>query len=162
CRLHARAAHQPPQRRLGGLLGNARQNPLAGKPEPTSRITKIRRLTASLWIAPVSARMTFTIQLSSGIVSIIATDWSAAGCVFPGYGRSWPTAELWQKKAGPSPQLGAMADCELPSASRACGAFSPRVTLTAPGCLTMSAEARQTGLKFEKISERLAGHEPPP
>jgi hypothetical protein len=27
--------------------------------------------------------MTFTTQLSTGIVSIIATDWSAAGCVRP-------------------------------------------------------------------------------
>ena len=73
-----------------------------------------------------------------------------------------PTYEYMCKKCGPFTQLRAMAECELPSACPECGAHSPRVILTAPGCLTMSAEARQTGLKFEKISERFAGHEPPP
>jgi hypothetical protein len=38
---------------LGGLLGHVRQNRLARKSEPTSRITKIRSVNASLWIAPV-------------------------------------------------------------------------------------------------------------
>jgi hypothetical protein len=38
---------------LGGLLGHVRQNRLARKSEPTSRITKIRSVSASLWIAPV-------------------------------------------------------------------------------------------------------------
>jgi hypothetical protein len=37
---------------LGGLLGHVRQNRLARKSEPTSRITKIRSVSASLWIAP--------------------------------------------------------------------------------------------------------------
>jgi hypothetical protein len=37
---------------LGGLLGHVRQNRLASKSEPTSRITKIRSVSASLWIAP--------------------------------------------------------------------------------------------------------------
>jgi hypothetical protein len=34
-------------------LGHVRQNRLARKSEPTSRITKIRSVSASLWIAPV-------------------------------------------------------------------------------------------------------------
>jgi len=33
-------------------LGHVRQNRLARKSEPTSRITKIRSVSASLWIAP--------------------------------------------------------------------------------------------------------------
>jgi hypothetical protein len=39
---------------LGGLLGHVRQNRLARKSEPTSRITKIRSVSASLWIAPTT------------------------------------------------------------------------------------------------------------
>jgi hypothetical protein len=35
-------------------LGHVRQNRLARKSEPTSRITKIRSVSASLWIAPVA------------------------------------------------------------------------------------------------------------
>jgi hypothetical protein len=35
-------------------LGHVRQNRLARKSEPTSRITKIRSVSASLWIAPRS------------------------------------------------------------------------------------------------------------
>jgi hypothetical protein len=40
---------------LGGLLGHVRQNRLARKSEPTSPITKIRSVSASLWIAPEAA-----------------------------------------------------------------------------------------------------------
>src|SRR5215471_14434612 len=97
--------------------------------------------------------MTFTTQLSTGIVSIIATDWSAAACVLPGCRWSMPTYEYICKKCGPFTQLRAMAEC---------GLRSPRVILTAPGCLTMSAEARAAGVKYERILERFDGHEPPP
>ena len=106
--------------------------------------------------------MTFTTQLSTGIVSMIATDWSAAGCVLPGCRWSMPTYEYMCKKCGPFTQLRAMAECDLPSACPECGARSPRVILTAPGCLTMSAEDRQAGVKYERITERLDGHDPPP
>src|SRR5437762_12889995 len=78
--------------------------------------------------------MTFTTQLSTGIVSIIATDWSAAGCVLPGCRWSMPTYEYMCKKCGPFTQFRAMAECDLPSACPECGARSPRVILTAPGC----------------------------
>src|SRR5215831_18507533 len=102
--------------------------------------------------------MTFTIQLSTGIVSIIATDWSAAGCVLPRCRWSMPTYEYMCKKCGPFTQLRAMAECELPSACPECGARAPRVLLTAPGCLTMSAEGRQAGAKFERLTDGL--HDP--
>src|SRR5206468_10070842 len=73
-----------------------------------------------------------------------------------------PTYEYMCKKCGPFTQLRAMAACDLPSTCPECGARSPRVILTAPGCLTMSAEARQQGVKYERIIERYDGHEPPP
>jgi len=84
----------------------------------------------------------------------------AAGCVLPGYRWSMPTYEYMCKKCGPFTQLRAMAECDLPSACPECGARSPRVILTAPSCLTMSAEARQQGIKYERIIERYDGHEP--
>jgi putative FmdB family regulatory protein len=71
-----------------------------------------------------------------------------------------PTYEYMCKKCGPFTQLRAMAECELPSACPECGARAPRVLLTAPGCLTMSAEARQVGAKYERITDGL--HDPPP
>jgi putative FmdB family regulatory protein len=71
-----------------------------------------------------------------------------------------PTYEYMCKKCGPFTQLRAMAECELPSACPKCGARAPRVLLTAPGCLTMSAEARQAGAKYERITDGL--HDPPP
>ena len=61
-----------------------------------------------------------------------------------------PTYEYMCKKCGPFTQLRAMAECELPSACPECGARAPRVLLTAPGCLTMSAEGRQANAKFER------------
>ena len=73
-----------------------------------------------------------------------------------------PTYEYMCKKCGPFTQLRPMAECDLPSACPECGARSPRVILTAPGCLTMSAEERQQGVKYERIIERYDGHEPPP
>ena len=71
-----------------------------------------------------------------------------------------PTYEYMCKKCGPFTQLRAMAECELPSACPECGARAPRVLLTAPGCLTMSAEGRQAGAKFERLTDGL--HEVPP
>jgi hypothetical protein len=44
----------------------------------------------------------------------------------------------------------------VPGMRRAC----PRVLLTAPSCLTASAETRQAGAKYERITDGL--HEPPP
>jgi putative FmdB family regulatory protein len=73
---------------------------------------------------------------------------------------SMPTYEYMCKKCGPFTQLRAMAECELPSECPECGARAPRVLLTAPSCLTASAEARQTGAKYERITDGL--HEPPP
>ena len=69
-----------------------------------------------------------------------------------------PTYEYMCKKCGPFTQLRAMAECELPSACPECGARAPRVLLTAPSCLTMSAEARQAGAKYERITDGL--HDP--
>jgi putative FmdB family regulatory protein len=66
-----------------------------------------------------------------------------------------PTYEYMCKKCGPFTQLRAMAECELPSACPECGARAPRVLLTAPGCLTMSAETRQAGAKYERITDGL-------
>jgi putative FmdB family regulatory protein len=71
-----------------------------------------------------------------------------------------PTYEYMCKKCGPFTQMRAMAECELPSACPECGARAPRVILTAPGCLTMSAEARQAGAKYERNTDGL--HDPPP
>jgi putative FmdB family regulatory protein len=72
-----------------------------------------------------------------------------------------PTYEYMCKKCGPFTQLRPMAECDLPSACPECGARSPRVMLTAPGCLTMSSAERQQGVKYERILERYDGHEPP-
>ena len=69
-----------------------------------------------------------------------------------------PTYEYMCKKCGPFTQVRAMAECELPSACPECGARAPRVLLTAPGCLTASAEARKAGAKYERITDGL--HEP--
>ena len=66
-----------------------------------------------------------------------------------------PTYEYMCKKCGPFRQLRPMAECELPSACPECGTRAPRVLLTAPGCLTMSAEARQAGAKYERITDGL-------
>ena len=71
-----------------------------------------------------------------------------------------PTYEYMCKKCGPFTQLRAMAECELPSDCPECGASAPRVLMTAPGCLSMPAEARQAGLKYERSTDGL--HEPPP
>ena len=71
-----------------------------------------------------------------------------------------PTYEYMCKKCGPFTQLRPMAECELPSACPQCSARAPRVLLTAPGCLTMSADARQASAKRERITDGL--HEPPP
>jgi putative FmdB family regulatory protein len=73
-----------------------------------------------------------------------------------------PTYEYMCKKCGPFTQLRPMAECDLPSACPKCGARSPRVMLTAPGCLTMSPAERQQGVKYERIVERYEGHTPPP
>jgi hypothetical protein len=51
---------------------------------------------------------------------------------------------------------GMRAAVRLPGMRRA----APRVLLTAPGCLTMSAEARQAGAKYERSTDGL--HDPPP
>jgi putative FmdB family regulatory protein len=69
-----------------------------------------------------------------------------------------PTYEYMCKKCGPFTRLRAMAECELPSACPECRARAPRVLLTAPSCLTTSAEARQAGAKYERITDGL--HEP--
>jgi putative FmdB family regulatory protein len=71
-----------------------------------------------------------------------------------------PTYEYMCKKCGPFTRLRPMAECELPSACPECGARAPRVLLTAPSCLSMSAEARQAGAKCERITDGL--HDPPP
>jgi putative FmdB family regulatory protein len=81
---------------------------------------------------------------------------------FAGCRWSMPTYEYMCKKCGPFTQLRPMAECELPSTCPKCRARSPRVMLTAPGCLTMSPEERQQGVKYERIIERYDGHEPPP
>ena len=52
---HARAADQPPERRLGSLLGRARRQPARTRQsQPAKSITKCRRLIAQLWFAPAS------------------------------------------------------------------------------------------------------------
>ena len=67
-----------------------------------------------------------------------------------------PTYEYMCKKCGPLTQVRPMAECELPSACPECRARAPRVLLTAPGCLTMSAAARQAGAKYERITDQPA------
>ena len=71
-----------------------------------------------------------------------------------------PTYEYMCKKCGPFTQLRPMAECELPSACPECGARAPRAFLTAPACMSMSAEARQAGAKYERNTDGL--HDPPP
>ncbi len=71
-----------------------------------------------------------------------------------------PTYEYMCDECGPFTQLRPMAECELPSVCPECGANAPRVLLTAPGCLSMSAEGRQAGAKYERITDGL--HDPPP
>lgn len=71
-----------------------------------------------------------------------------------------PTYEYMCKKCGPFTQQRPMAECELPSACPECGARAPRVLLTAPGCLTLSAEGRKAGAKYERLTDGL--HDPPP
>jgi putative FmdB family regulatory protein len=71
-----------------------------------------------------------------------------------------PTYEYMCKKCGPFTQLRPMAECESPSACPECGKRAPRVLLTAPRCLTMSAEARQAGATYERRTDGL--HDPPP
>ena len=73
-----------------------------------------------------------------------------------------PTYEYMCKKCGPFTQLRPMAECDLPSNCPECRARSPRVMLTAPGCLSLSPKERQEGVKYERIIERYDGHEPPP
>src|SRR5262245_39378510 len=73
-----------------------------------------------------------------------------------------PTDEYLCKKCGPFKPLQPMAVCEVRFPGQECGARSPRVMLTAPGCLTMSPAERQQGVKYERIIERYDGHEPPP
>jgi len=58
-----------------------------------------------------------------------------------------PTYEYMCKKCGPFTQLRPMAECDLPSACPECRARSPRVILTAPGCLTMSAEEQRARMR---------------
>jgi putative FmdB family regulatory protein len=64
------------------------------------------------------------------------------------------------EKCGVFTEMRPMAECELPSDCPECGAPAPRVILTAPRCLSMSAEARQAGAKYERNTDGL--HEPPP
>jgi putative FmdB family regulatory protein len=71
-----------------------------------------------------------------------------------------PTYEYMCKKCGPFTEMRPMAECDLPSDCPECGASAPRVLLTAPGCLSMSAEARQAGAKYERSTDGL--HDPPP
>ena len=105
-------------------------------------------------------RLTFTAGLSTGIVSYNRGGLVRCRMRF-GRGRwSMPTYEYMCKKCGPFTQLRPMAECELPSACPECGTRAPRVLLTAPGCLTMSAEARQAGAKYERSTDGL--HDPPP
>src|SRR6516164_2600998 len=85
---------------------------------------------------------------------------SGPGCVSAGGRWSMPTYEYMCKKCGPFTQLRPMAECELPSACPECGTRAPRVLLTAPRCLSMSAEARQAGAKYERSTDGL--HEVPP
>jgi putative FmdB family regulatory protein len=73
-----------------------------------------------------------------------------------------PTYEYMCKKCGPFTRLRPMGEYDLPFACPECGARSPRVMLTAPGCLTMSTAERQQGVKYERIVERYEGHTPPP
>jgi hypothetical protein len=55
-------------------LGHVRQNPLARKSESTSRITKIRSVSASLWIAPDCCRCncnSFRLLVARGGISAV-------------------------------------------------------------------------------------------
>src|ERR1700724_3520362 len=70
-----------------------------------------------------------------------------------------PTYEYICKKCGPFTQLRPMAECELPSACPECGRRAPRVLLTAPGCLTMSAEARPSESVSASLTD-LASRDP--
>jgi putative FmdB family regulatory protein len=71
-----------------------------------------------------------------------------------------PTYEYMCKKCGPFTQMRPMAECDLPSACPECGARAPRAFLTAPACMSMSAEARQADAKYERSIDGL--HDPPP
>src|ERR1700733_10873444 len=53
-RTHARAADQPPERRLGRLLGRTRRETARPRQsQPAKSITKPRRLIPQLWFAPI-------------------------------------------------------------------------------------------------------------
>jgi putative FmdB family regulatory protein len=71
-----------------------------------------------------------------------------------------PTYEYMCDKVRTITEMRPMAQCKLPHACPECGADAPRVILTAPRCLSMSAEARQAGAKYERITDGL--HDPPP
>ena len=93
---------------------------------------------------------------------VVARSASEKGFLNPTSEGRWsmPTYEYMCKKCGPFTQLRPMAECELPSACPECGTRAPCVLLTAPGCLTMAAEARQAGAKSERSTDGL--HDPPP
>ena len=107
---------------------------------------------------PIDHRLRFTVRLSTGIVSTIATDWSAAGYVSEQVVDADVRIYVQEVRAvhTGAGDGGMRVAVRLPGMRYAC----PRVLLTAPGCLTMSADARKAGAKYERSTDGL--HDPPP
>jgi hypothetical protein len=103
----------------------------------------------------IDDQLTFTARLSTGIVS-----YNSDGLVRRGmrFGRVDADVRIYVQEVRAvhtaASDGGMRAAVRLPGMRRTC----PRVLLTAPGCLTMSAEARQAGAKYERVTDGL--HDP--
>src|SRR5579863_8644678 len=71
CRVHARAADQPPERRLAGVLDRARhQTARPRQLQPHQSLTKCRRLIPQLWFAPRARRALVELDNSRDLILV--------------------------------------------------------------------------------------------